>query len=239
MPARWVPPKPAPPNDVEIVRQIVNVALSDGMEIVALMALLRSQNENGVNANLSNAGAAQASIVVRNSLFTRLVLMVTREFALPSREGDLHLGRAFELLKGDTLAIFQGVGSPVELAAAIEQWQRLRGDHRLPGLIHFRDKQTAHLGAQKDNIPAPTYTELFALHVRAGRAVHHRWLCPHDRTGWGRGKVRFQGAPAHVAARLRLHARQQGTRYPRPASLPWPPQHPAHGQVHRAISHTI
>ncbi len=160
-PARWVPPNPAP-NHVETVRQIVNLALGDGMEIVALMAVLQRQNEKGVNAKISDAGAAQAGIIVRNSLFTRLVLLVTREFA-PSRDGDLHLGRAFELLEGDTLAIFQGVGSPTDIGAAIDQFRKLRGDQRLTSLIHFRDKKTAHLGASRSDIPSPIYRDLFAL----------------------------------------------------------------------------
>ena len=42
-PAQWVPPKPAlKKNDVETVREIINLALGDGMEIVVLMALLQS-----------------------------------------------------------------------------------------------------------------------------------------------------------------------------------------------------
>jgi AbiU2 len=162
-PPRWVPPKSVPKkNDVETVRQIVNLALGDGIEIVILMSLLQSGNENGVNANLSNAGAGQAGIVVRNALFTRLILMITRAFA-KSRDGDMHLGRAFELLEGDTLAIFQGVGSRDDLRAATDEWKKLRDDQRLNSLIHFRDKQTAHLGVSDPNIPAAINKDLFAL----------------------------------------------------------------------------
>ena len=100
--------------------------------------------------------------MVRNSLFTRLVTMITREFA-KSRDGDMHLGRAIELLEGDTLAIFQGVGSPDDLSAAIEDWKKLRGDQRVNSLIHFRDKQTAHLGTSNPDIPAAINKDLFAL----------------------------------------------------------------------------
>lgn len=158
MPSKSVPKK----NDVENVRQIVNLALGDDMEIVVLMTLLQSGNENGVSANLSNAGAGQAGIVVRNSLFARLILMITREFAR-SREGDMHLGRAFELLEGDTLAIFEGVGSPDDLRAAIDKWKKIRDDQRLNSLIHFRDKETAHLGVKNPNIPAAINKDLFDL----------------------------------------------------------------------------
>ena len=166
--ARWVPPKPDRPEAqdlktrrVDTVRQIVSLALGHGMEIVALIALLQTLNDGDAPAKLSDVGAGQAGIVVRNALLSQLILLVSREFA-ESREGDLHLGRAFELLEGDTLAIFQGVGSPVEIAAATAQWQKLRGDHRLQRISHFRDKQTAHLGARKD-IPPPIYTELFSF----------------------------------------------------------------------------
>jgi hypothetical protein len=157
-----VTPKPVQKNDVETVRRTINLALGDAMEIVALITILETGNEGGVNDSLSNAGAGQAGIVVRNSLFARLILLVTREFAR-SREGDLHLGRAFDLLRGDTLAIFQGVGSSDDLSAAIDQWEGLRGDQRLNSLNHFRDKQTAHIGASDPNIPPAINNDLFAL----------------------------------------------------------------------------
>jgi hypothetical protein len=138
------------------------LALADGMEIIALIALLQCQNEGRVNQNLSRAGAGQSGMMARNALFTRLIVMVTREFS-SSRECDMHIGRAFDLLNGDTRAIFEGIGSAAEMAAAIGQWQRLRGDHRLQSLSHFRDKQTAHLGVKNDSIPAITYSEVFGF----------------------------------------------------------------------------
>jgi len=149
-------------NDVETVRRIVNLALGDSIEMVVLMTLLENGNKNGSSKSLSDAGAAQAGTAVRNSLFTRLIMMVTREFS-KSRDGDMHLGRAIELLEGDTLAIFQGIGSPDDLSAAIEDWKKLRGDQRLNSLNHFRDKKTAHLGMSNPDIPAAINKELFAL----------------------------------------------------------------------------
>jgi hypothetical protein len=138
-----VSPKPAQRNDVEAVRQIITLARGDGMEIVALMTLLETGNKNGISDSLSDAGAALAGIVVRNALFTRLITLITREYA-KSREGDMHLGRAFELLEGDTLAIFQGVGSPDDLSAAIEDWKKLRGDQRLSSLVARFNNLSAH-----------------------------------------------------------------------------------------------
>jgi AbiU2 len=162
-PDQLISPKSAPAkNDIETVRQIVNLALGDGIEMVVLMTLLESGNKNGISKGLSDAGAAQAGIVVRNSLFTRLITMVTRVFS-KSRDGDMHLGRAIELLEGDTLTIFRDIGSPDDLSAAIEDWKKLRGDQRLNSLIHFRDKQTAHLGSSNPDIPPAINKDLFSL----------------------------------------------------------------------------
>jgi integrase len=46
------------------------------------------------------------------------------------------------------------------------------------------------------------------------------------------GEAKVQGTPTHAAARLRLCASQQGSRHARAASLPWTPQHSAHGEIY-------
>jgi hypothetical protein len=158
-----VPPTPAQKSDVETVRQIVHLALSDGMEIAVLMALLRSQNEGDAFAKLKAANAGEAGVFVRNSLFAWLIVKIAREFAGNTRDGDLHLGRAFELLTGDTFAILRDVGSADDIDAAINQFSKLRGDQRLKSLIEFRNKKTAHLGTSNDNIPSALYGDVFAL----------------------------------------------------------------------------
>ena len=52
-------------------------------------------------------------------------------------------------------------------------------------------------------------------------------------------KLGVQGAPAHAAARLRLRSGQQGARHAGAASLPRPPQHPAHGALHRTVADAV
>ena len=146
-------------KEIKTVRSVVEEALRDGTEIVVLIAVMETQNKGGVNEKLSDAGAAQAGLVIRNAILCRLATMVTREFAR-SREEDLHVGRAIELLKGDTLAQFRRVGSADKLDAAIEQWSKLRGDHRHERLKHFRDKAAAHLGMSDPNIPKPVWGDL-------------------------------------------------------------------------------
>jgi hypothetical protein len=149
-------------KEIETVRSVVEAGLRDGREIVVLIAVLETQNRGGVNGRLSDAGAAHAGIVIRSAILSRLATMITREFAR-SKEGDLHVGRAFELLKGDTLAHFQLKGSAGKLGAATEQWKKLRGDHRYQWLKHFRDKEAAHLGLSNPNISKPLWGDLLSF----------------------------------------------------------------------------
>jgi hypothetical protein len=152
-------------NDQEIgeVHPIIEVALRDGIEIVTLVAVMETQNKGGVNARLSDAGAAHAAMVVRNAILCRLATMIMREFVSRSRAGDLHIGRAIELLKGETLEHFRRVGAPDKLDAAIEKWKKLRADHRHEQLKEFRDKETAHLGIFDPKLPKPLWGELLGF----------------------------------------------------------------------------
>ena len=131
-------------REIGQVRAIVETALRDGVQIVVLIAVMETQNKGGVNERLPDAGAAHAAIVIRNAILCRLATMIMRELASPSRGGDLHIGRAIELLKGDTLAYFRRVGSAKKLDAAIGQWKKLGADHRHERLKQFRDKEAAH-----------------------------------------------------------------------------------------------
>ena len=49
-------------------------------------------------------------------------------------------------------------------------------------------------------------------------------------------KLGFPAPSSHAAPRLWLCAGQQGPRYPGVAGLPRPPQHPAHGAIHRVVA---
>lgn len=147
-------------REIGEVRSIVEAALRDGIEIVVLIALMKTQNKGGINERLTDAGAAHAAMVIRNAMLCRLATMIMREFTSNSRAGDLHIGRAIELLKGDTLAYFQRAGSAKKLDAAIGQWKKLRADHRHERLKEFRDKEAAHLGIFDPKLPKPLWGEL-------------------------------------------------------------------------------
>jgi hypothetical protein len=146
-----------------IVDQISDGGFVDGIEIRQIIEILRVQNEAGVNNELSRTDAATAAMMVRNGLFTRLVLLVSRVYA-PTRKHDMHVARAFELLKDSAVkAEIEMRGPGGSLDEALEIWQKLKDDDRLPKIKHFRDKYTAHLGKPNPQIPLPEFQELFSF----------------------------------------------------------------------------
>jgi hypothetical protein len=163
--------RPQTVSDSEIVREIASRAYGiDALEILLLIETMEVQNTDPVNKNLSDAGAAQAGIIVRNSLLTRLVIMVSREYG-KGRPGDLSLQRAFDLLKiPEVRAEFVGRGLGATLIDAETYWQQCNGDHRLRTVRHYRDKFTAHIGAPL-NIPLPKYKDVFAFAQRTVTAM--------------------------------------------------------------------
>jgi hypothetical protein len=120
------------------------------------------QNADPVNENLSDAGAGQAAIVVCNSLLTRLLILVSREYG-KARPGDMNLQRAFDLLKKQEVRTeFGGRGLGVTLADTEAYWQQCNSDRRLRTVKHFRDKYTAHVGTP-ESIPLPKFEDVFAV----------------------------------------------------------------------------
>jgi hypothetical protein len=149
--------------DVETARTIASLAYGgDALEILVLIEAMETQNSGEVNETLSDAGAAQAGIVIRNSMIAWLVILVARAYA-KARPGDLHLQRGFDLLKDIPVRTeFDGMRLGAAIAEAERYWSKCTGDHRLPHLLHFRDKFTAHIGKPKD-VPIPVYKDLFAV----------------------------------------------------------------------------
>jgi len=152
------------------VREIAIENFSNALEILQLIEVMQQQNRNRINGNLSEAGAARAAMVVRNALIARITLLVAGAFS-PTREGDKHLRKAFELLeRPDVRAEVEKSGSKDALRDAIKLWQDINQHDQVPIVKHFRDKYTAHSAKPKQDIPIPTYNEFFEL-ARATTAV--------------------------------------------------------------------
>jgi AbiU2 len=146
-----------------VVYEISDTGFTDGIEIRQIVELLEIQNNEGVNDALSQTDATTAALMLRNALMTRLVMLVSRVYA-SSREDDMHVGRAFDLL-GDNAVMneIRTRGPAGSLDDAIGTWRRLKGDHRLPKIKQFRDKYTAHLGKPNPKMPLPEFNELFSF----------------------------------------------------------------------------
>jgi hypothetical protein len=165
--------QPTSPSNAERIRQIATLALNDAVEITVLIALMKDQNEGGVNKKLNDEGAGKAGGVIRNALLARLVMMIARAYPKPKPwKGDMHLHEAARLLEIDnvTRQIF-GSGEGKEYLSKFEsQWIRCRDDHRRKKINDFRDKYTAHL-KQPEEIDEATYAELFAFGALTAEAM--------------------------------------------------------------------
>jgi len=145
------------------VNKISDDGFTDGIEIRQIIELIEVQNTGGINEAISKTEANTAALMVRNSLITRLVLLVSRIYAR-SREHDMHVGRAFELLEDSAVkAEIETRGPQGSLDEALATWRKLKADHRLPKVKQFRDKYTAHLGKPNPQIPVPEFQELFSF----------------------------------------------------------------------------
>lgn len=150
------------PRRAEVIRKISELGLNDAVEIITLIALLKEQNSGGVNKKLGEAGARRAGKAITNALIARLVTLIARAYA-KTRQGDLHLRTAVEFLEDKTMREIFGSGNRAQKLTEFDaHWLKCRGDHRLPKLNEFRNKNTAHLGEPTDKDAAEaTYTELF------------------------------------------------------------------------------
>ena len=145
------------------VNKISDDGFTDGIKIRQIIELIEVQNTGGINEAISKTEANTAALMVRNSLITRLVLLVSRIYAR-SREHDMHVGRAFELLEDSAVkAEIETRGPQGSLDEALATWRKLKADHRLPKVKQFRDKYTAHLGKPNPQIPVPEFQELFCM----------------------------------------------------------------------------
>jgi hypothetical protein len=151
---------------VELVQEIADSTFADAIDIMMLIETLEALNEPvvvfAIEANAS-AGirADNVAACISRALWSRLVGVVARAYA-PSRDGDLHAQRAFDLLKDQAVKTeLEKIGDAAALSDAIAQWRRCRDDHRRPSIEGFRDKQIAHWGTPK--APMPIVNDIFAM----------------------------------------------------------------------------
>jgi hypothetical protein len=143
------------------VQVIAQQAHQDGMEILQIIELMERQNTGRINGNLTDSGAARAGTVIRNSLITRLVILVAGAFA-PTRSGDKHLRKGFEEMAVPSVRS-QLTMDQQAFTQAEAIWRKLQSDPRLVTVKHFRDKYTAHSADPKPGVRPPQYDEMFGF----------------------------------------------------------------------------
>jgi hypothetical protein len=120
---------------------------------------MERQNTGRINGNISDSGAARAGITIRNSMTTRLVILVAGAFA-KTRPGDKHLRKGLEEMK-DLGLRNQLKMNQTAFADAEAMFQRLQNDPRMATVKHFRDKSTAHSADPVPGMRPPQYAEMF------------------------------------------------------------------------------
>ena len=133
---------------------------------------MEGQNRGFINDHISEAGAGDAGLVVRNGLVARITLLVTRCFAPQRTDDDLHLRRAFELMDNtETRAEIETRGSKILLTEAKQLFDHALADSGREPIKHFRDKLTAHLAKTDPEIPMVSYAEFFVFAKNTTRII--------------------------------------------------------------------
>lgn len=145
----------------QMVRDIAAEAFGDAIDILQMIETLEAGNTSAAVAAVNAAGTYAVAQCIYRSLWSRLVVIVTRAYA-DARPGDRHAQCAFDLLKNPAVqAEVEKRGNPAMLAEAIALWAKCRSDHRWPSINAFRDKQIAHWGSLKNS--PPIINDLFAV----------------------------------------------------------------------------
>jgi hypothetical protein len=146
---------------VQLVRDIASYAFTDAIDIMQVIETLEASNDPAVVGAINAARVGNVAECISRALWSRLVGVVARAYA-PSKPGDLHAQRAFDLLKDQDIRTgLEKIGDPAALSAAVTQWGRCRDDHRRGSIKEFRDKQIAHWGTLK--APPPIINDIFAV----------------------------------------------------------------------------
>jgi hypothetical protein len=156
-------------KSVDLVREIASHAFHDAIDIMQVIETLEASNDPAVVSAINAARVGNVAECISRALWSRLVGVVARAYA-PSRDGDLHAQRAFDLLKNqDVRAELEKIGDPAALSDAITQWRGCRDDNRRKSIETFRHKRVAHWGTPKG--PAPVVNDIFAISRMTANAM--------------------------------------------------------------------
>lgn len=157
-------------KDFDLVQDMSADAYTDAIDILELIEAVEAGNSPEVMVGLNRRDVGRTALLVRNSLLFRVHVCVSRAYA-PTRKGDRHLRRAFELLQSpEVRQEIDRVGGLEDLELAEKLWATAQSDARLPPILHMRHKMLAHLAEPDPQMPLPRYNDLFGV-ARATASV--------------------------------------------------------------------
>jgi hypothetical protein len=147
--------------DVQSIRDISERAFWDGLEILAVIQLLKSGNRRRVQESFNKSGTRLAADIIKRALLVHLTFLVTRAHGGGKVwPGDRDARAVFEQLKRNP-AIANKMQSPTDLAEARRRWNRCRAAPRRKRIVDYRDKYVAHYGNPQS--APPQFRELFGF----------------------------------------------------------------------------
>ena len=163
-----------PVDPFMLLHAIAKEGFTDALEICCLIETTERQNAGRVATTLSDRGVGSIGIIIRNSLITRITLLVGRCYGpIHHGKGDRHMRRAFDdVLKNPAVrARIEKQGTQQALIETEAMWNALCDDPQRAQIKHFRDKSTAHLTEPDPNIGNPNYAAFFDFARRTARLM--------------------------------------------------------------------
>jgi hypothetical protein len=169
------------PLDVQSIREISERAFWDGLEILAVIELLKSGNRSRVQESFNKSGTRFAADIIKRALLVHLTFLVARAHGGGKVwPGDRDARAVFEQLKRNP-AIANNMQSPADLAEARRRWNRCQADPRRKRVRDYRDKYVAHYGNPQSALPQ--YREMFGFARATAAAL--------EKLAHGTGVARF------------------------------------------------
>ena len=165
------------PDLLGLLGEIAKQAFTDALEISCLIENIRRQNAPRINATLSERGAGNAALALRNSMVTRANVLVARCYEpLPRGSDNLNVRRAFdEILKDPEVRsglIKLGQHREAKLLEAEMMWECLSRGSDYEPFRRFRDTPTAHFAERSPKIGPWAYGLFFEFAMRTAYLLH-------------------------------------------------------------------
>ncbi|MDA7948636.1 MAG: hypothetical protein MPJ78_14310 [Hyphomicrobiaceae bacterium] len=148
-------------RDWNTLRQVAGDGYSDGISCLAAIEIVERSNRDSVIGPLNDSNAGRAALLLRDSAFFRLQMMVVRAYATVRHPDDLHLRAAVNFLR-EHIDEETRPDRHDRLTKVIKLFDSADNDSRLVPLKNMRDKELAHWARPTGDL-RPRCDELFGV----------------------------------------------------------------------------